>query len=418
MVKSGAMSFPRVVVTGLGVITPIGLTIADFWSNLVAGRSGVRHITRFDTSRHPYKLAAEVEGFDPLKYMDAKQASRMSRYSQMAVAAASMAVQMAGIDIKTERPERAGVVVATLGQVRTIHELAVYLERPTPPRVDPLFLHKTGHNMAAVQVGRHLGFRGPNSSVNSACASGADAIGAALNFIRLGKADVMVAGGTDDTVGPVSVLAMGMIGAVSKATEPGTAPKPFDLNRDGSIVGEGAGMLVLETEDHARRRGARVLAELAGTGWSFDAYNEVAPDPEGEALAIKAALDDAGLQPEDIQHVNAHGTATRLNDAAETKALKLALGDHAYKVTVSANKSITGHLSCGAGAVESVASVLTIVNGIIPPTINYRTPDPECDLDYVPNTARRASVETCLKNSFGLGGQNCCLIFRRMRGER
>jgi len=409
------MSLPRVVVTGLGVITPIGLTVADFWTNLVAGRSGVRLITRFDTGRYPYKLAAEVAGFDPLNYMDAKAVSRMSRYSHLAVAAASMAAQMANLDMKSERPERVGVVVATLGQVRAIHELIVSLEKPVPARVDPLFLHKTGPNMAAAQVGRRFGARGPNSSVNSACASGADAIGAAFNFIRLGQADVMLAGGADDTVGPTGILTMGIIGAVSKATEPGMAPKPFDLNRDGAVVGEGAGMLVLEIEDHARRRGAPVLAELAGAGWSFDAYNEAAPDSEGEALAIKAALDCAGLRPEDIQYANAHGTGTRLNDVAETKAIKLVLGDHARRVAVSSNKSVMGHLSCGAGAVESAASVLTIVNGIIPPTINYQTPDPECDLDYVPNTARKAQVDTVLKNGFGLGGQNCCLIFRRIR---
>lgn len=411
------MSSPRVVVTGLGVITPIGLNVADFWANLTAGKSGVRSITRFDVARCPYKLAAEVDGFDPLKYLDAKAVSRMSRYSQMAVAAASMAAQMANLDMKMERPERVGVVVATLGQVRAIHELTASLEKPVPTRVDPLFIHKTGPNMAAVQVGRHLGARGPNSSVNSACASGSDAIGAAFNLIRLGQADVMIAGGADDTVGPTSILTMGILGTVSKATEPGTIPKPFDLNRDGLAVGEGAGVLVLETEDHARRRGASILAELAGAGWSFDAYNEVAPDPEGEALAIRAALGSAGLRPEDIQYVNAHGTGTRLNDAAETKAIKLALGEHARRVAVSSNKSILGHLSCGAGAVEAAASVLTIVNSIIPPTINYQTPDPECDLDYVPNTARKARVDTVLKNSFGLGGQNCCLIFRRIRPE-
>ncbi|MEW6141892.1 MAG: beta-ketoacyl-[acyl-carrier-protein] synthase family protein [Chloroflexota bacterium] len=408
------MSSPRVVVTGLGVLTPIGLTVADFWTNLTAGRSGVRPITRFDTARYPFKLAAEVDGFDPLKYLDVKTASRMSRYSQLAVAAASMAAQMANLDMKTEQPERVGVVVATIGQVRAIHELTASLEKPVPTRVDPLFIHKTGPNMAAAQVGRHLGARGPNSSVNSACASGSDALGAAFNLIRLGQADVMIAGGADDTVGPVSILTMGIIGTVSKATEPGTVPKPFDLNRDGIVVGEGAGMLVLETEGHARQRGAPILAELAGAGWSFDAYNEVAPDPEGEALAIKAALGNARVRPEDIQYVNAHGTGTRLNDTAETKAIKLALGDHARKVAVSSNKSIMGHLSCGAGAVEAAASILTIVNGIIPPTINYRTPDPECDLDYVPNTARKAPIDTVLKNGFGLGGQNCCLIFRRL----
>jgi 3-oxoacyl-[acyl-carrier-protein] synthase II len=317
--------------------------------------------------------------------------------------------------MKAERPERVGVIVASLGQVRTTFELANALESGYR-RIDPLFLHKTGAHMAAAQVGRFIGARGPNSSVNTACASGTDAIGAALNMLRLGHADVILAGGTDDTVAPISLASMGILGALSRATAPGKAPRPFDLNRDGVIVGEGAGMLVLESMEHALSRGATVLAELAGAGWSFDAFNEAAPDAEGEALAIKAAIDNAGLKPEDVHYINAHGTGTRLNDAAETKAIKLALGDNARKVAVSANKSVMGHLSCGAGAVESAATVLTLVNQVIPPTINYQTPDPECDLDYVPNAARKADVRACLKNGFGLGGQNCSLAFRRYEG--
>ncbi len=411
------MSPRKVVVTGVGVITPIGLTVSDFWTNLTAGKSGVDLITHFDASDYPVKLAAQVNGFDPLQYMDAKTASRMGRFAQFAVAAATMAVDMAGLDMKQERAERVGVTIGSIGQVHALQGWTDAVPGSEPKRIDPLIIQKLGPHIPAIQTGRLIGARGPNLSIQSACASGSDALRVALNQLRSGYADVMIAGGTDDTVAPISIVTMGTLRTLSKDTAPGRAPRPFDKERNGTVVGEGAGILVLETWEHARLRDAPILAELAGAGASFDAYSATAPDPEGQALAIKTTLDDAGLAPGDIEYVNAHGTGTRLNDSAETQALKLVLGDHAYKVPVSSNKSMIGHLSAAAGAVEAVATVLTIVNGVIPPTINYLTPDPECDLDYVPNVAREARVGVCLSNSFGLGGQNCSLVFRRFERD-
>jgi 3-oxoacyl-[acyl-carrier-protein] synthase II len=410
------MAPPRIVVTGVGAVTAVGLNTADFWSALTAGRSGVTSITRFDASTYPSKLAAEINGFDPLKYMDVKLAERTGPYTQWAIASTVMAMEMAGLDMQKERSERVGTVIATTGDVHKIGDETDVLKARGPRRIDPLFMNRISAHMAPVQVGKFIGARGPNTSINSACASGSDAIGMAFNHMRLGRADVMVAGGTDTLVSPICVATMGLLGALSRDAEPGKAPRPFDKDRNGMVVGEGAGMLVLETLEHARARGARILCEMAGAGWSYDARNDTAPDPEGEALAMKAALDDAGMKPEEIDYINAHGTGTRLNDASETRALKLVLGGHAYRIPVSSNKSMIGHLGAGAGGVEAVASVLTMVNGVIPPTINYVTPDPECDLDYVPNVARKAEVTGIMSNSFGMGGQNCAIIFRRFTG--
>jgi len=407
------MSSRKVVVTGVGVITPIGLSVSDFWMNLTAGKSGVDYITHFDASDYPVKLAAQVNDFDPLQYMDAKTASRMERFAQFGVAAAAMAVDMAQLDMKRERVERVGVTVGSVGQVHTLHDQTEVTPADEPKRADPLIIQKMGPHIPAIQISGLIGARGPSLSVQSACASGGDALRVAMNQLRLGHADVMIAGGTDDTVAPISVTTMATLRTLSRDKEPGRTPRPFDKERNGTVVGEGAGILVLETCEHASQRNVPILAELAGTGASFDAYSATAPDPEGQALAIKTALDDAGVAPGDVEYVNAHGTGTRLNDSAETQALKLVLGDHAYKVPVSSNKSMIGHLAAAAGAIEAVATVLTMVNGVIPPTINYLTSDPECDLDYVPNVARKARVDVCLSNSFGLGGQNCCLVFRR-----
>lgn len=287
-----------------------------------------------------------------------------------------------------------------------------------PMRVDPLFISKTAPSMVTAQVGLEMGARGPNTSLNSACASGSDAIGAALNHLLLGSADVMIAGGSETNISPIAVASTSRVGALSREPDPDKASRPFDLNRSGFVCGEGAGMLVLETLEHARERGAPVLAELAGAGWSFDAFSETAPEAETQAIAMRNAIASAGLSPGDVDHINAHGTATRLNDAAETRAIKLVFGDRAYGIPVSSNKSMLGHLMCAAGAVEAVTAAMTVREGIIPPTINYETPDPECDLDYVPNQARRQPVNVCLSNSFGMGGQNACLILKRFdRGE-
>jgi 3-oxoacyl-[acyl-carrier-protein] synthase II len=259
-----------------------------------------------------------------------------------------------------------------------------------------------------------LGARGPNSTLNSACATGSDSLGTAMNYIRLGYADVMIAGGADSNVNNIAIASTGIVGALTRNPDPATACRPFDLNRNGFVFGEGAGMMVLESYEHARERGAHILAELAGAGWSFDAYNETAPYAELQAYAMKMALKDSGTEPEEVDYINAHGTSTKLNDSTETRAAKMVFNEKAYKIPMSSNKSMIGHLACAAGSVEAVATVLTIQHGIIPPTINYQTPDPECDLDYVPNKARAQQVNVCLSNSFGLGGQNCCLIIKRV----
>jgi len=267
--------------------------------------------------------------------------------------------------------------------------------------------------MVTAQVGLEIGARGPNTAINSACASGSDAIGIAFNHLRLGHADVIIAGGAEAGVNPIAVSSTARVGALSREKDPNRASRPFDLNRDGFVASEGAGLMVLENLEHAQKRGAPILAELVGAGWSFDAYNETAPDAETQAIAMRMALQDAGIGPEEVDYINAHGTSTRLNDIAETRAIKMVFGDRAYRIPISSNKSMIGHLACAAGAVEAVAAVMTIREGIIPPTIHYETADPQCDLDYVPNKARRQPVDVCMSNSFGMGGQNCSLIFRR-----
>ena len=406
------MKFQKVVITGLGAVTPIGIGIDDFWQGLVDGKNGIVPISVFDSSKYSVKVAAEVKGFEPEKYADIKRIDRGGRPAHYAIAAAKMAVESAKLDMDQEKPERVGVNIATTGAPSLLGDKGDVLARG-PNRIDPLLVSKIGPNMVGVQVGMVLGARGPNSTLNSACASGSDSLGTALNHIRLGHADVMIAGGSDATVTPVTFAVTGIVGALTRNPDPATACRPFDRNRNGFVFGDGAGMLVLESEDHARKRGAPILAELAGAGWSFDAYNDTAPYAETQAYAMLEAIKDAGISSDEVDYINAHGTSTQLNDSTETSAIKMALGKRAYRVPVSSNKSMIGHLACAAGSVEAVAAVLTIQHGIIPPTINYQTPDPECDLDYVPNKARKADVNVCLSNSFGLGGQNCCLIIKR-----
>jgi len=281
-------------------------------------------------------------------------------------------------------------------------------------RIDPLLISKFPASMVPAQVGLEIGAKGPNTSLNSACASGSDALGAALNYLRLGHAEVMIAGGAEANVSPIAIAATGIVGALSRNPDPETACRPFDLNRDGFVFGEGAGILVLESYEHAQKRDAPILAELAGAGWSFDAFSETAPDAETQTMAMRMELQDAGISPEEVDYINAHGTSTKLNDAAETKATKLVFGERAYKIPISSNKSMIGHLACAAGAAEAVAAVMTIKHDIIPPTIHYQTPDSECDLDYVPNEARYQAVNICLSNSFGMGGQNCCIVMKKL----
>jgi len=407
------MAYPKIVVTGIGAVTPIGIGCDVFWEGMVNGENGVGPITLFDVERYPVKVAAEVKNFDPADYMPLKRADRAGRCTQFGIAAMNEAIKQAGLDMSRERPERVGVIIATTGMVGYIYYHSETLRQRGPMRINPLLPFQVGANMVPVQMAMLIGAKGPNSSINSACSTGSDSIGVALSHLRLGHADVIITGGAESTIDPVGVAATGLLGALSRQTDPSIASRPFDLNRDGFVYGEGAGILVLETYEHAMKRGAPILAELAGAGWSYDATNETAPDAEGESLAMKAAINDAGISPEDIDYVNVHGTSTQLNDKTETAAIKMVLGKNAYDVPMSSNKSMIGHLACGAGSIEAVASVLTIRNSVVPPTINYSTPDPECDLDYVPNVARKMEVNTIMSNSFGMGGQNCCLILRK-----
>ena len=407
------MTTSRVVVTGMGAITPLGLSVADYWQGLVEGRSGFGPITLFDASTYPVSVAAEVKNFDPEKYMPLKRVDRTSRCTQFGIAAARMAVESAQLDMLQEKPEKVGVVIATSGMMSLIADESEVLKKRGPMRIDPLIITKVAPSMVTAQVGLEIGARGPNTAINSACASGSDAIGIAFNHLRLGHADVIIAGGAEAGVNPIAVSSTARVGALSREKDPNRASRPFDLNRDGFVASEGAGLLVLENLEHAQKRGAPILAEPVGAGWSFDAYNETAPDAETQAIAMRMALQDAGIGPEEVDYINAHGTSTRLNDIAETRAIKMVFGDRAYRIPISSNKSMIGHLACAAGAVEAVAAVMTIREGIIPPTIHYETADPQCDLDYVPNKARRQPVDVCMSNSFGMGGQNCSLIFRR-----
>jgi 3-oxoacyl-[acyl-carrier-protein] synthase II len=404
----------RVVITGMGALTPIGLNVEEYWQSLIRGKNGVAPITLFDSAVYPVKIAAEVKGFDPEKYLPLKRVDRTSRVTQMGMVAARMAVESARLNLETENPADIGVIIATSGMLSLLADQGEII-KTKPSRIDPLLITKIAPSMVPSQIGLELKLRGPNSSLNSACASGSDAIGTALSHIQLGHCEVMVAGGTEAGVNNVALSTTARVGALTRNPDYHKACRPFDLNRSGFVLGEGAGILILESLDHAQQRGATILAEIAGAGWSFDAFNDTAPDAELEAVAMGKAIKDAGIRADQIDYINAHGTSTALNDATETKAIKIVLGQHAYKIPISSNKSMIGHLAAAAGAVEAVAAVKTIMHGIIPPTINYEVPDPACDLDYVPNKAREGRVDVCLSNSFGMGGQNCCLVFKSFR---
>lgn len=406
------MSDRRVVITGLGAITPLGNTVKDYWQGLIEGKSGIGPITLFDCAKYYVKVAAEVKGFDPIEYMPAKRADRNSRCTQFAIAATRMALESAGLEMARENPEMVGVTIATSGATSVLPHYAEILHS-RPMRIDPLLANKIAPSMVPAQVGLEFGAKGPNLSLNSACSSGNDALGTAMSRICSGDADVMIAGGSEAQVTEVSFACMSVVGALSRNPDPQKACRPFDLNRNGMVFGEGAGIFILESLEHALMRNAPVLAEIAAAGWSFDAFNDTAPDPVQQATAMRKAIDKAGLSPEDIDYINAHGTSTKLNDSTETKAVKSVFGEKAYHVPISSNKSMIGHLACAAGALQGIANVMVVQNGIIPPTINYETPDPECDLDYVPNKARQKAIKTCLSNSFGMGGQNCCVIIKR-----
>jgi 3-oxoacyl-[acyl-carrier-protein] synthase II len=399
------------------MVTPLGLDVPSSWKGLLEGKSGTNRITQFDPTDFEVQVSAEVKGFVAEDLMDRRTARRSGRHTQMAVVAANEAVESANLTIDESNRDSIGVLIASSGALFNIGEQEKVIDERGPSRVDPLTVPKVGQYSPAVRVGRLLEVRGPNSSVNSACASGGDAIGGAYNLMRLGQAECMLAGGAEAMISRVLISSLGGLGALAKTwnAEPLRASRPFDLKRSGFVLGEGAAILVLETEEFARRRGARILCELAGVGWSFDATDDTAPDVDGQALAMQRALRNAGMTMDDVDYINAHGTSTQLNDKTETAAIKKVFGERAYGIPISSTKSMTGHLAAAAGAVEAAVGVLTLRDQIIAPTINYENPDPECDLDYVPLTARKAKVDVVLSNSFGLGGENTCLVLKRYR---
>lgn len=405
----------RVVVTGLGVVSPLGTGLESFWANLIEGKSGVCPITRFDASAFETRFAAEVKDFDPTRYVDRKEARRMDRFTHYALAATSMALEDAGLDIKEIDRDRAGVILGSgIGGIETLEEQHKILLSRGPGRVSPFFIPMMIANMGAGQIAITYQLRGCNFNVTSACASSAHAIGDAFRLLQGGYAEVMITGGSEAPITPLALAGFSSMKALSTRNEdPARASRPFDAGRDGFVIGEGAAILILETLEHAEKRGARIYAEVLGYGTSCDAYHITAPDPQGEgaALCMKRALEDSGLSPEEVDYINAHGTSTPLGDKVETLAIKQVFGAHAYRLAVSSTKSMTGHLLGAAGGLEALICVLAIERGVIPPTINYEEPDPECDLDYVPNEARRADVRVALTNSFGFGGHNATLIF-------
>jgi len=407
----------RVVITGMGAITPLGLSVEETWQGLIAGRSGISRVSDIDVSSYPTQIAGLVRGFDPRNYMDFKEARRMSRFSQFAVAAAKMALEDASLTINEDNTEGVGVLLGnSVGGMDDTERACRIMFEKGGMRISPFFVVMTPPNMAAFHVAHTYGIKGYNSTVSTACAAGAQAIGEAAEVIRRGKAKVMVTGGTEGGLCELALAAFSVGRAYStRNDEPERACRPFDKNRDGFVGAEGAGIMILESIEHALERGARIYAEVLGYGASNDAYHLIAPDPEGlgAARAMRWALEDAGIGPEDVDYINAHGTGTPLGDVAETVAIKKVFGDHAYRVPISSTKSMIGHLWGAAGAVEAIVCVLTIRDSIIHPTINYETPDPECDLDYVPNVAREAKVDIALSNSFGLGGQNACIVLGR-----
>jgi len=404
----------RVVVTGLGAVTPAGHTVEEFWDSLVHGRSGIGYLTGANPEGFPCKVAGEVRDWDPGKYIERKAARRMARFSHFMVAAAGQAFADAGLDLDAEDRERIGVLVGNGGGgYPDIQEAAQTLFERGGMKIDPLYLARSLGNMAGAQVALQYNLRGYNGTIVTACAAGTQAIGEASMVIRSGRADVVLTGGCEAGICDLGLAAFSVMRALSsQADDPATASRPFDGTRDGFVPCEGSGALLLESEEHALARGARIYAEVAGFGCTNDAYHVAAPpeDGEGAGRAMALALRDAGMNPEQVDYVNAHATSTPLGDTAETNAIKKVLGAHAYNVAVSATKSLIGHGLGASGGMETVATVKTIETGVIHPTINLHTPDPTCDLDYVPNVARRMDVRVALKNSFGFGGQNSCLV--------
>ncbi|QEK12024.1 beta-ketoacyl-ACP synthase II [Crassaminicella thermophila] len=407
----------RVVVTGIGAITPIGIGKENYWNALKAGKSGIGKITRFDATNFTAQIAAEVKDFQPTDYLDKKEAKRMDRFIQYAVVASKMAVEDSGLDLENIDKNRFGVILGSgIGGIETFEKEYDKLLNKGPGRVSPFFIPMMISNMGAGQISMTLGAKGPNATVVTACASSTNAVGDAFKIIQRGDADIMVTGGTEASITPLAIAGFCTMKALStRNDDPMKASRPFDKDRDGFVMGEGSGILILEELEHALNRGAHIYAEVVGYGMSADAHHITAPAPEGEgaARAMKNAIKDANILPEDIDYINAHGTSTPLNDKFETMAIKSVFGKHAYELAVSSTKSMTGHLLGAAGGIEAIACALAIQEDFIPPTVNYTTSDPECDLDYVPNEGRKRIVRYALSNSLGFGGHNATIILKK-----
>lgn len=410
----------RVVITGCGVISSLGQELETFWKNILDGKSGISRIESFDTSEHATKIGAEVKDFNPENFMDKKDIKRTDRFVQFGVAAAKLALQHAKLEITEENAHQVGVYVGSgIGGLHTWEEQYQVMLKRGPRRVSPFFIPMMIANMASGVISIETGAKGPNSAPITACATGTHAIGDAFNIIRRGQAEVMIAGGTEATITPLAFAGFNASKALStRNDEPEKASRPFDAERDGFVMGEGAGVLILESLEHALKRGATIICEVVGYGLTGDAYHLTQPAPggEGAARAMAMALQDAGLSPEEVDYINAHGTSTPYNDKYETMAIKTVFGEHAYKLAVSSTKSMTGHLLGAAGAVEAIITALSIRDQIMPPTINYEIPDPECDLDYVPNQARKGNIKVAMSNSLGFGGHNATILLKKYEG--
>jgi 3-oxoacyl-[acyl-carrier-protein] synthase II len=410
----------RVVITGLGLVIPTGIGVETAWKNVCEGRSGIGRLTRFDPDGHETKIAGEVKGFNPENYIEKKEIKKMDLFIQYALGATKEALEDSQLKITPGNAEQVGVIVGTgLGGLPTIEKYHQVLLEKGPGRITPFFIPMLIANLASGQIAIQSGAKGPNSCVVTACATGAHCIGDAYRAIVYGDAKAIIAGGTEANITPLTIAGFNAMKAIStRNDEPEKASRPFEKNRDGFIVSEGAGILILEDLEFALNRGARIRAEIVGYGYTGDAYHITAPPPDGEGAArcMRMAIRDAGLKPEEIDHINAHGTSTPLNDTTETQAVKAVFGEHAKKIPVSATKSMTGHLLGAAGSTEAIFTILSLRDGILPPTINYEEPDPECDLDYVPNVARRTPIQVAMSNAFGFGGTNATLIFRKYTG--
>jgi len=411
------MDRKRVVVTGLGLVTPLGIGVETSWQNLLSGKSGIRRITGFDASAFPTQIAGEVDNFNPEDYIETKEVKKMDRFIHFAVAAATFALNDSGLKITDNNADRVGVLVGSgMGGLHAIEYYHSVLLEKGPRRITPFFIPMLTINLAAGQISIKFGAKGPNSAISTACATGSHSIGDALRIIQRGEADAMIAGGTEAVITPMAVGGFNAMKAIStRNNEPEKASRPFDVDRDGFIIGEGAGIIILESLQHAMDRGAKVYAEIVGYGMTADAYHITSPSPGGEGAArcMAIALKDGGIRPSEVDYINAHGTSTKSGDELESQAIKTVFGEYAYKVVISSTKSMTGHLLGAAGGVESVISILSIVNETVLPTINLDNPDPECDLDYVPLRARKMKINYALSNSFGFGGTNACLLFKK-----